>query len=632
MCGVVGIYRPRHEAVPYRLVKAMSNALAHRGPDGEGQFVDGPIALGHRRLAIIDLTPAGSQPMASPDGQVVVSYNGEIYNHVDLRRELELMGFAFRSRTDTEVLVHGYQAWGLDVVPRLNGMFAFALWDARRSTLHLVRDRYGIKPLYYWWDGGELVFASEIRALLEHPRIAAAVDHEALNEYFTFQNLFQEHTLFEGISLLPAATILTLGADGRLGRRRWWDFDFTRRDEALSRDDACERTLALFEQAVGRQMMADVPVGSFLSGGMDSGSIVAVASQHLPRLATFTAGFEVSAAEGVEKTFDERRTAELIANRFKTEHYEQVINSSDIAWVLPRVVWHLEDLRLGMSYPNYYITRLASKFVKVCLSGAGGDELYAGYPWRYHRVSGAVDREQYLREYYGFWQRLVAEADKPSLFTDAVWRRIGQRDMFGVFREVFARHAGLRYDSAEDHVANSLYFEATTFLPGLFLIGDKLAMAHSLEERFPFMDNDLVEFAQTIPVTFKLGDFDRIRRIDENELDKFRKFFRDYDDGKAVLRQAMSRLLPPEITTRRKQGFSSPEASWYRGEAAGYVRELLLAPRAAYRDFIRADFVERIVREHTEQGINHRLLIWSLLSFEWWCRIFLDRQPVPGRA
>jgi asparagine synthase (glutamine-hydrolysing) len=568
--------------------------------------------------------------MASPDGAVVVSYNGEVYNHLELRHELENLGFTFRSRTDTEVLVHGYRAWGLDVVPRLNGMFAFALWDAARSTLHLVRDRYGIKPLYYWWGSTELVFASEIRALLLHPRIAAEVDHDALNEYFTFQNLFEEHTLFKGISLLPAATIMTLGPDGRLVRRRYWDFDFTRRDETLSRDDACERTLALFTRAVGRQMMGDVPVGSFLSGGMDSGSIVAVASQHLPRLATFTAGFEVSAVEGVEKTFDERRTAELIANRFKTEHYEQVINSSDIAWVLPRVVWHLEELRLGMSYPNYYITRLASKFVKVCLSGAGGDELYAGYPWRYYRVSGALDRHQYMHEYYGFWQRLVPDADKPALFTEAAWRRVRQRDMFDVFQRAFSGNDGLRYDSIEDHVANSLYFEAKTFLPGLFVLGDKLSMAHSLEERFPFMDNDLVDFAQTVPVPFKLGELERMRRIDENELDKFRKFFRDYDDGKAVLRQAMSRLLPAEITTRRKQGFSSPEASWYRGEAAGYVRELLLAPRAAYRDFIRPDFVERVVREHTEQGINHRLLIWSLLCFEWWCRIFLDRQPDPG--
>jgi asparagine synthase (glutamine-hydrolysing) len=361
---------------------------------------------------------------------------------------------------------------------------------------------------------------------------------------------------------------------------------------------------------------------------MDSGSIVAVASQHLPRLSTFTAGFELSAVDGVEKTFDERREAELIANRFKTEHYEQVINSGDIAWVLPRVVAHLEDLRLGMSYPNYYITRLASKFVKVSLSGAGGDELYGGYPWRYYHASRSLDGEQYFREYYRFWQRLVPDADKPSLFTGGTWKQVGQRDSFQTFRRVFTFNDRLRYDTIEDHIANSLYFESKTFLAGLFLVGDKLSMANSLEERFPFMDNDLVEFAQRIPVAFKLGELERIKRIDENELDKFWKYYRDYDDGKAVLRQAMSRLLPGEVTTRRKQGFSSPEESWYRGENAGYVRELLLSPRAAFRDFIRRDYVERVVREHTEQRINHRLLLWSLLCFEWWCRIFLDGQPV----
>ena len=628
MCGIAGIYRPGGEPVPFRLLKAMTNAIAHRGPDGEGQFVDGPVGLGHRRLAILDLSAAGAQPMASPEGRVVVTYNGEIYNHLDLRRELESLGYHFRSRTDTEVLVHGYCAWGLDLVPRLNGMFAFALWDGRERSLHLARDRYGIKPLYYWYDGRELVFGSEIRTLLLHPAIRVDVNHDALNEYFTFQNLFQYHTLFKGISLLPAANIMTLAADGRLSRRCFWDFDFTAPDETLSRDEASERTLELFRRAVGRQMMADVPVGSYLSGGMDSGSIVAVASQHVPRLATFTAGFELSAVDGVEKTFDERREAELIANRFKTEHYEQVINAGDIAWVLPRVVSHLEDLRLGMSYPNYYITRLASKFVKVSLSGAGGDELYGGYPWRYYRASRALDREQYFREYYRFWQRLVPDAEKPSLFTEGTWKRVTQRDSFETFRRVFTFNDRLRYDTIEDHIANSLYFESKTFLAALFIVGDKLSMANSLEERFPFMDNDLVEFAQRIPVALKLGELGRIKRIDENELDKFWKYYRDYDDGKAVLRQAMSRLLPPEVTTRRKQGFSSPEESWYRGENAGYVRDILLSSRPAFRDFIRQDYVERVVREHTEQRINHRLLLWSLLCFEWWCRIFLDRQPV----
>ncbi len=628
MCGIAGIYRPGGEPVPFRLLKAMTNAIAHRGPDGEGQFVDGPVGLGHRRLAILDLSAAGAQPMASPEGRVVVTYNGEIYNHLDLRHELESLGYRFRSRTDTEVLVHGYCAWGLDLVPRLNGMFAFALWDGRERSLHLARDRYGIKPLYYWYDGRELVFGSEIRTLLLHPAIGVDVDHDALNEYFTFQNLFQYHTLFKGISLLPAANIMTLAADGRLSRRCFWDFDFTATDETLSRDEASERTLELFKRAVGRQMMADVPVGSYLSGGMDSGSIVAVASQHLPRLATFTAGFELSAVDGVEKTFDERREAELIANRFKTEHYEQVINAGDIAWVLPRVVSHLEDLRLGMSYPNYYITRLASKFVKVSLSGAGGDELYGGYPWRYYRASRALDREQYFREYYRFWQRLVPDAEKPSLFTEDTWKRVAQRDSFEIFRRVFTFNDRLSYDTIEDHIANSLYFESKTFLAALFIVGDKLSMANSLEERFPFMDNDLVEFAQRIPVALKLGELGRIKRIDENELDKFWKYYRDYDDGKAVLRQAMNRLLPPEVTTRRKQGFSSPEESWYRGENAGYVRDRLLSSRPAFRDFIRQDYVERVVSEHTEQRINHRLLLWSLLCFEWWCRIFLDRQPV----
>lgn len=629
MCGIAGIYRPGGEPIPHRILKAMTDSIAHRGPDGEGHFVDRNVALGHRRLAILDLTPAGHQPMASPDGAVVLSYNGEIYNHLTLRLELEAMGYRFRSRTDTEVLLHGYRAWGLDVVNRLNGMFAFAIWDARTDTLHLVRDRYGIKPLYYWYDGREIVFASEIRALLVHPRIQTELDYQALHEYFTFQNLFQYHTLFKGIALMPAANIVSVSRDGNLTRSCYWDFDFTKRDDKLSFEEACDETLRLFKQSVTRHMMADVPVGSYLSGGMDSGSIVAVASKETSRLATFTAGFELSSVEGVEKTFDERKAAEMVANRFKTEHYEQVINSGDIGWVLPRVVWYLEDLRLGMSYPNYYITRLASKFVKVCLSGAGGDEIYGGYPWRYYRVTRAMDQEEYFKEYYAFWQRLVPDADKPALFTDDVCRRVETCDSFETFRRVFTFNDDLQYATMEDHVANSLYFESKTFLAGLFIVGDKLSMANSLEERFPFMDNELVDLAQRIPITYKLGGLGRLTQIDEDEFDKFKKFYRDYDDGKAVLRQAMSRILPPEITSRRKQGFSSPEESWYRGENANYVREILLSPRAASRDFIRGDFIEKVVREHTEQRINHRLQIWSLLCFEWWCRIFLDRQAIP---
>jgi len=624
MCGICGIFNLDGEPIPHRYVKSMTDAMAHRGPDDEGHYIDVNIALGHRRLAVLDLTPAGHQPMSNQEGTVILVYNGEIYNHLELKVELEALGYRFRSRTDTEVLLNGYDAWGIDVVYKLNGMFAFGLWDGRTRTLYLVRDRYGIKPLYWTKVGKALIFASEIKAILTHPLVSVQVNPDALNEYFTFQNLFRYHTLFKGINLLQAASIRWVSErEQELKRRTWWDYDFMGCKDDMSMEEAQEETLRLFRQAVTRQLISDVPVGSYLSGGMDSGSVVAVAASHIPRLSTFTCGFDLSSVTGTEANFDERREAELISCNFKTQHYQQVVNASDISWALPNLVWHLEDLRLGMSYPNFYVARLASKFVKVCLSGAGGDELYAGYPWRYYRVFDAVGRDQYLRQYYEFWQRLLSDREKPQLFTEDLWRQVKEKDTFRTFSRVFTFNENLRYNTPEEHIANSLYFEIKTFLAGLFIVGDKLSMAHGLEERIPFLDNDLVEFAQRVPVRYKVASLEKIKRLDENETRKMRRF-RQYNDGKNVLRSAMASLLPEEILRRRKQGFSAPDESWYRGEALDYVREVLLNKRTAYRDYLNPQFVARIVEHHASGKKNYRLLLWSLMCFEFWCKIFLD--------
>lgn len=624
MCGICGILNLDGEPVPHGHIKSMTDELAHRGPDDEGHYIDVNIALGHRRLAILDLSPAGHQPMSSEDGRIILVYNGEIYNHLELKVELEALGYKFRSRTDTEVLLKGYEAWGLDVIEKLNGMFAFALWNSPTRTLYLVRDRFGIKPLYWTKVGKTFIFASEIKAILTHPKVSIQLNPEALNEYFTFQNVFRYHTLFKGINLLQAASMRWISErEEDLKRRTWWDYDFTNRDEGMSEEEAEAETLRLFRQAVIRQLMSDVPVGSYLSGGMDSGSIVAVTAKQIPRLSTFTCGFDLSSVTGQEANYDERREAEFISCHYKTEHYQQVVNASDVSWALPNVVWHLEDLRLGMCYPNFYVSRLASKFVKVCLSGAGGDELYAGYPWRYYRVFDAIGRDHYLRQYYEFWQRLVSDQDKPKLFTEDLWRHVRDRDTFRTFSRVFTFNEGLKYDSPEEHIANALYFEIKTFLAGLFVVGDKLSMAHGLEERVPFLDNDLVDFAQRIPIRHKLANLEKINRFDENETRKLRRY-RAFDEGKNVLRNAMSSLLPEEILNRRKQGFSAPDESWYRGEALDYVKAILLNKRAAYRDFLNPNFVSEIIGRHVSGKRNYRLLLWSLLCFEWWCKIFLD--------
>jgi asparagine synthase (glutamine-hydrolysing) len=619
MCGIVGYLNLDGTPAERRIVVAMRDALAHRGPDGAGLHLDGPLGLGHRRLSIIDLRDIASQPMHSPDGRWTIIYNGELYNFRELRAELEREGWIFRTRSDTEVLLAGAVIWGVRrLALRMDGMVAFALWDKAEQRLHLVRDRFGVKPLYLWRTRKQLAFASEIKAFMAHPDFAVRVNEAALREYFTFQNLFRAHTLFAGVEQLPPATILTVDRGGER-RETYWDYDFSH-SEDIDETEAVRTLEHLMAEAVNRQLVSDVPVGAYLSGGMDSGTIVALASPHVPRMQTFTAGFEMRKVGGMEAEFDERHAAELMAYTYKTEHYEQVINAGDIRWSLPRVVWQLEDLRLGMSYPNYYIARLASKFVKVCLSGAGGDELFGGYPWRYYRVFRSLDRDHYLQNYYGFWQRLTTADERRNLFGAGA---DDEAEMFDVFSSVYAGAKGLSFETPEDHISAALYFECRTFLSGLLLVGDKLSMASGLEERFPFLDNALVDFAMRLPARHKLSDLEHMLTVDEDAVHKKLLAQDTFAGGKSCLRQAMAHVLPPEIMERRKQGFSSPEASWYRGENADYVREMLLDGELASGAYLDADFVRAKVAEHMSGARNNRLLIWSFLSFEQWCRTFL---------
>ena len=627
MCGLTGVFNLDGAAVSDTVIESMTASLTHRGPDGTGVWIKENIGLGHRRLAILDTSSKGLQPMASKNGEWVIAFNGCIYNFRELRSELCGLGHEFLTRTDTEVIAEGLAAWGPDVFRRFNGMFAVAAYNSRTRELVLSRDRFGIKPLYYWFTPKTLVFASEIKAIMQHPDFRVELNPYALNEYFTFQNQFTFQTLFKGVYTHPPANTIRVNARStEILHNSWWDYDFSAPDETMTFEDATAETKRLMEQAVARQMVSDVPVGSYLSGGMDSGSITSIASRQVPRLSTFTCGFDLSEVTGVEANYDERRAAELMANNFKTEHYEQVINASDLGWSLPRVVWHIEDLRVGMSYPNYYISRLASKFVKVCLQGTGGDELFGGYPWRYYRVFRSLDQREFFDSYYDFWQRLVADEDKGSLFQSRVFAEVDVKEPRRIFERVFTFNRALRYDTPEQHIENSLYFEIKTFLPGLLLVGDKLSMANGLEERFPFLDNDLVNFAQRIPVRHKLTSLDKMKRIDENEIRDKRQLYFESSDGKTVLRQAMASYIPEAILTRKKQGFSAPDESWYRGESAAYVTDLLLGKKTVSSELIRPEYVHRIIGEHIDKRINHRLLLWSLMCFEWWCRLFLNHE------
>lgn len=627
MCGITGVFNIDGQPVSVSVLKRMTDAVQHRGPDGEGFWTSSFIGLGHRRLAIIDLSPLGHQPMQSADGRYVLTYNGEIYNYQELRVELESKGRAFRSRSDTEVLLAAFAEWGPACVHRLNGMFAFAVWDAREHRLFLARDRYGIKPLYYRFVRGVLTFGSEIKSLLRHPDVSVSVDTAALNEYFAFQNIFSDRTLFADIRLLPPAHTLSVGlGDARSLRvERYWDFDF--REDATLDEAAAEEELArLFAAAVDRQLASDVEVGAYLSGGVDSGAVTGVAARSMGHLKTFTGGFDLSSASGLELGFDERRKAEFLSNRYKTEQYEVVLKAGDMERVMPKLVWHLEDLRVGQSYPNFYVARLASRFVKVVLSGAGGDELFAGYPWRYYRAVVNDDAEHYVDKYYRYWQRLVPDDARGDFFTPAVASTLHGHDLRDVFKSVINGHdRDIR--GPADYVNRSLYFESKTFLHGLLVVEDKLSMAHSVETRLPFLDNDLVDFAQRVPVNFKLRNLSDVVRLNENEPgSKTERYYNATGDGKLILRRALAAHIPADYTDATKQGFSAPDASWFKGESIDYIRSLLFDKRALIHDFVRPETAQRLMTEHFSGQQNHRLLIWSLLCFEWWCRTFLDGQ------
>jgi len=625
MCAIAGIIRFDGAPVAREAVAAMAEAQRHRGPDGHGVWADGTCGLSHRRLSIIDLTDNGSQPMRGPCGESMV-YNGEVYNFKELKRELEAVGHTFVSTSDSEVVLHAWSQWGEAALTRFNGHFAFAIWDPKRRVVVLARDRFGTKPLYYHDAGAYLAFASEIKGLLALPGTPRKLCLPALNEYFTFQNIFTDRTLFEGITLLPAgcAMVVPRSATAAPAPTRFCDLLPSDDPLDISADEAAEEVHRLFVAAVERQLISDVPVGSYLSGGIDSGSITTVARSKIGRLTTFTGGFDLSSASGLELAFDERRSAEMLSNWLKTEHYEVVLHAGDMEAVLPQLIRALEDPRVGQCYPNYYVANLASKFVKVVLSGAGGDELFAGYPWRYFRGLNGRGEQDYFRDYYGFWQRLVDDEQKPSFFTPEVLAAAPVDEPFNVFRSVFAPLAG-RITTREERVTASLYFEMKTFLHGLLVVEDKISMAHSLETRLPFLDNDLADFALRLPARVKLDGLDTDPLVvDENEPGKQAIYEGRRHDGKVVLRKAMAKVIPADVAARAKQGFSAPDASWFRGESVDYVVGLLTDKRARLNDVIQPAFVRTVLDEHRSGAHNHRLLIWSLLSFEWWLREFLS--------
>ncbi len=660
MCGIAGLVSTHRRPIDPEAVKRMCDALAHRGPDDAGYAYFRPgqrdgdggswaafadpafrhinehlpslgssffrdemaagrfsVAMGHRRLAIIDLTHYGHQPMASGDGRFWISFNGEIYNFPELRNELIAAGHIFRTRSDTEVILHLWEEYGAEACSRLDGMFAFAIYDRFQNELTLVRDRFGVKPLYYAFSQGTLLFASEIKALFASGLLSGQLNPAALVEYFTFQNTFGSTTMFEDVHLLEPGECLTVRPDAwQIPTPRKFHNGFPSVDLSLSDErETAELVGETFCAAVKRQLISDVEVGSYLSGGMDSGSIVAVAGRSIPRLLTFTGGFDLTNVNGIEQGFDERRSAEQLSHLLQTEHYDVVLHAGDMPAAMEKITWHMDDPRVGMCHQNWYVAKLASRFVKVCLAGAGGDELFAGYPWRYSKGMTSGSFESFDDSYFSYWHRFLSPQELPALFVG---------DLHSYSESARASYARVmasapaydgRLSAIENMVQRALHFEFKTFLHGFLVTEDRISMAHSLETRVPFLDNALVDLSWRVRPSLKLNTETLMGHSQAHV---------ESADGKRVLRRAMESFLPREFTQQRKQGFSPPDANWYRGPSMDYIKSILFDRRTLQRPWFDQKFIRGKLEEHFSGRQNHRLLIWSLLSVEWLQRHFTD--------
>ncbi len=620
MCGICG-FTWRDEA----LVSKMNDAITHRGPDQDGVYAADGISLGHRRLSIIDLSDHGRQPMQNEDGNVQLAFNGEIYNYQDLKPELERKGHRFASNTDSEVIIHAYEEYGTDCVNKLRGMFAFAIWDAPKQQLFVARDRIGIKPLYYALRNGKLIFASEIKAILQNPDVPRELNHQALYDYIGFEFVPAPATMFRDIMKLPAGHFL-IHRNGEVKIEQYWDLSLKPRTEKLSYEDAVEKQRELLDYAVKSHLMSDVPLGVFLSGGLDSSALVAMMRRHIPgRLQTFTIGYP-------DTTFGELEYAKQVADVFETDHQVLIIDDALKPDYVERALWHLDEPMTDLSsVPLFLVCEQAKKHVTVCLSGEGGDESYAGYdrfkasrlnrafsvipaPLRKHIINplvgrlpdqpqkkGAINMLKRFIEgsalppegHHLRWQYFTNADQDAALFSQSL-KNNAEFDSFRLYRPYLERC------DATDIVNREIYLDMRFQMPDSVLMKvDKMSMASSLEVRVPLLDHVLVEFIASLPGSWKLKGL----------------------RTKHVFRSALEGMLPDNIVNRGKQGYSLPVKHLLRGPLKTYMTNLL-NESALIRETMNADTVNRLIREHLAMKHNHNHVLWALINTAIWQRKF----------
>ncbi|MCI0555210.1 MAG: asparagine synthase (glutamine-hydrolyzing) [Anaerolineae bacterium] len=637
MCGICGIvYLDPERNVDGNLINRMNDSIKHRGPDDSGVYINNNVGLGFRRLAIIDLSPAGHQPMTNEDGSVWIIFNGEIYNHLELREELLKKGHTYRSRTDSETIIHLWEEEGERCVERLRGMFAFAIWDSNQQTLLLARDREGKKPLFFAELQDRLLFGSEIKAILQDPTLQACPDLEAIHLYLAYQSVPAPYSAFKGIKKLPPAHTL-LYKNGQVTLRRYWKLSYkekriikTPQDQIDLQEEIIER----LREAVRLRLMSDVPLGAFLSGGIDSSIIVALMAGLMDQpVKTFSIGFTY-------EEYNELPYARQVAEQYKTEHHEFIV-TPDAQAIIPDLIWHYnEPFADSSAIPTYYVSKLAREYVTVVLTGDGGDENFAGYPRYQNQGEHALNKNypsllyrllrpkglmQTLSRHGGGWaknfnrlkdldqQKLLYyyrithfhEGYQSQLYSQEFWERLNGLTTVDWMLDIY------RQSDAGNYLDATLDLDLRLYLPDTLMTKTDIAsMAHSLEARAPMLDHKFLEFVASIPPELKL---------------------KNGVESKYIFKKAVEPYLPHDIIYRKKMGFGVPIDHWFRHELREMVRDILLSQRAIERGYFRRDYIEGILDRHQNESESWQYLIWNLLMLELWHLMFIDKAlPVPS--
>ncbi|TSC95205.1 MAG: asparagine synthase (glutamine-hydrolysing) [Parcubacteria group bacterium Licking1014_1] len=623
MCGIAGIYNLKRKPADAFLIQKMTDSLEHRGPDDAGIYLDGNVALGHRRLSIIDLSFAGHQPMSNKEKTLFIVFNGEIYNFEELRKDLERLGYQFNSKTDTEVILYSYQEWGENCLQKINGMFAFAIFDKKNQQIFLARDRLGEKPLYYYFDSEKFVFASEIKAILEDKTISREIGAQGMVNYFAFGHSIAPDTIYRSIKKLLPGNYLIL-KNGQIITKKYWILSVCQSIEDKGKEYYKEEIIRTFEKAVRERLVSDVPLGVFLSGGVDSSAVVAMMSKiGATPIKTFSVGFNI-----VGREFNELADAKIVADYFKTEHREMILEEKDMVNTLNKLVYHFDEpFGDAANFPVFLMSQFARKYVTVILTGEGGDEIFGGYRryiieknrfkllflnfiFKNNLFKGAVDLLPKLRKTkklinsfsieddlsrYASWIAFFSKDMQDSLFNKNFLTKY--EDPLKMHRQYFSQ-----FKSA-DWVDKIMYLDQKILLPDRYLEKvDKASMAVGLETRPPILDYHLVELANSIPLKYKIRGY----------------------KTKCIFKEAMAGVLPKTVLNKKKHGFAVPTNVWFRGKLKNYLFEVIFDKKTRERGYFDYEYIEKLYKlyQNGNQPLDSQL--WLLLNFELWHRQFID--------